>query len=239
MANKYIILDTETTGLEVNQGHRVIEIGAVLLNDRKKSEEHFHSYLNPSRLIDEEASKVHGITNSDLEDKPFFDEIAEEFINFIEGSTLVIHNAPFDIGFLNNELQIASSSYPMIEEICEVEDSLIIARNKFPGQRNSLDALANRFEVSGYDRSFHGALLDANILADVYIYLTGGQSKFEFSSDNNVAKEAKSSEKSTLTLEGLKFTSIKANKSDVIAHKKRLIEIKEKNNVETIWNNYS
>ena len=101
MAKKYIVLDTETTGLEVKQGHRVIEIGAVLLNDRKKSEEHFHSYLNPSRLIDEEASKVHGITNSDLEDKPFFDEIAEEFINFIEGSTLVIHNAPFDLGFLN------------------------------------------------------------------------------------------------------------------------------------------
>ena len=141
MAKKYIVLDTETTGLEVNQGHRVIEIGAVLLNDRKKSEEHFHSYLNPARLIDEEASKVHGITNADLEDKPFFDEIAEEFINFIEGSTLVIHNAPFDTGFLNNELKIASTSYPDLEEICEIEDSLIIARNKFPGQRNSLDAL--------------------------------------------------------------------------------------------------
>ena len=105
MAKKYIILDTETTGLEVKQGHRVIEIGAVLLNDRKKSEEHFHTYLNPSRLIDEEASKVHGITNSDLEDKPAFDEIAEEFIQFIEGSTLVIHNAPFDVGFINHEFQ--------------------------------------------------------------------------------------------------------------------------------------
>ena len=161
MAKKYIVLDTETTGLEVKQGHRVIEIGAVLLNDRKKSEEHFHSYLNPARLIDEEASKVHGITNSDLEDKPYFDEIAEEFINFIEGSTLVIHNAPFDLGFLNNELQLASTSYPSIEEICDVEDSLIIARDKFPGQRNSLDALASRYDVSGYDRTFHGALLDA------------------------------------------------------------------------------
>ena len=107
-----IILDIETTGLEHKEGHRVIEIGAVLLNDRKKSDEHFHSYLNPSRLIDEEASKVHGIINSDLEDKPFFDEIAEEFINFIEGSTLVIHNAPFDLGFLNNELQLASTIYP-------------------------------------------------------------------------------------------------------------------------------
>ena len=183
MAKKYIILDTETTGLEVKQGHRVIEIGAVLLNDRKKSEDYFHTYLNPSRLIDEEATKVHGITNSDLEDKPFFDEIAEEFIQFIEGSTLVIHNAPFDIGFLNAELQLASTSYPKIEDICEVEDSLVIARDKYPGQRNSLDALASRFDISGYDRTFHGALLDANILADVYMSLTGGQRKFGFISN--------------------------------------------------------
>ena len=171
MAKKFIILDTETTGLEVHQGHRVIEIGAVLLNDRKKSTDHFHTYLNPARLIDEEASKVHGITNEDLDDQPPFEEIAEEFLEFIEGSTLVIHNAAFDVGFLNNELQLASSKYPKLEDICEIEDSLSIARDKFPGQRNSLDALANRFEVSGYDRTFHGALLDANILADVYIYL--------------------------------------------------------------------
>ena len=134
MAKKYIILDTETTGLEVKQGHRVIEIGAVLLNDRKKSEQHFHSYLNPSRLIDEEATKVHGISNSDLDEEPFFDEIAEEFLNFIDGSTLVIHNAPFDLGFLNNELKMASISYPNLEDICEIEDTLTIAREKFPGQ---------------------------------------------------------------------------------------------------------
>ena len=114
MSKKFIILDTETTGLEVKQGHRVIEIGAVLLNDRKKSEDHFHSYINPSRLIDEEASKVHGITNSDLEDKPSFDDIAEEFLEFVDGATLVIHNAPFDVGFLNHELKLASTSYPML-----------------------------------------------------------------------------------------------------------------------------
>ena len=239
MAKKYIILDTETTGLEVLQGHRVIEIGAVLMNDRKKSEEHFHTYLNPSRLIDEEASKVHGIMNEDLEDKPAFDEIAEEFLEFVDGSTLVIHNAAFDIGFLNNELKLASSKYPKLEDICEVEDSLAIAKDKFPGQRNSLDALANRFDISNYDRTFHGALLDANILADVYMMLTGGQSKFEFSSNNDVTKDTDSSKKSTLALDGLKFTNIKANKSDLIAHKERLKEIKEKNNVETIWNNYS
>ena len=141
MAKKYIVLDTETTGLEVKQGHRVIEIGAVLLNDRKKSEEHFHSYLNPSRLIDEEASKVHGITNSDLEDKPFFDEIAEEFINFIEGSTLVIHNAPFDLGFLNNELQLASTNYPSIEEICEVKEN---SKDDKKNNKVTLEALTKK-----------------------------------------------------------------------------------------------
>ena len=130
MAKKYIILDTETTGLEVLQGHRVIEIGAVLMNDRKKSEEHFHTYLNPSRLIDEEASKVHGIMNEDLEDKPSFDEVAEEFLEFVDGSTLVIHNAAFDVGFLNNELKLASSKYPMLHNLVKVSDIFVV--NCFP-----------------------------------------------------------------------------------------------------------
>ena len=238
MAKRYIVLDTETTGLEVNQGHRVIELGAVLLNDRKKTEEHFHSYLNPSRLIDEEATKVHGIINSDLEDKPFFDEIAEEFINFVEGSTLVIHNAPFDLGFLNNELKLASVSYPKLEDICEVEDSLLIARDKFPGQRNSLDALATRFHISGYDRTFHGALLDANILADVYMQLTGGQSKFEFiSNGNSLSDQNKDSENLTIEqIDGL--PSISASKSDLKEHEKRISEIEKKYSNKTIWRNF-
>jgi DNA polymerase-3 subunit epsilon len=210
MAKKFIILDTETTGLEVQQGHRIIEIGAVLLNDRKKSEEHFHTYLNPSRLIDEEASKVHGIMNEDLLDKPYFEDVAEEFLEFIDGSTLVIHNAAFDVGFLNNELKLASSKYPLLEDICEIEDSLAIAKDKFPGQRNSLDALANRFDISGYDRTFHGALLDANILADVYMSLTGGQSKFEFDT-NNFSNNEKLSSNNTISRKNIELVSIKAN----------------------------
>ena len=234
MANKFIILDTETTGLEVQQGHRVIEIGAVLINDRKKSEEHFHTYLNPSRLIDEEASKVHGIMNEDLSDKPYFEDVAEEFLEFVDGSTLVIHNAAFDVGFLNNELKLASSKYPKLEEICEIEDSLVLAKEKFPGQRNSLDALANRFDISGYDRTFHGALLDANILADVYMSLTGGQSKFEFDS-NNQPNNDKSSSKNTILREGIELISIKANKSDIEEHESRLLDIEKRNSVETIW----
>ena len=234
MANKFIILDTETTGLEVQQGHRIIEIGAVLLNDRKKSDEHFHSYLNPSRLIDEEASKVHGIMNEDLLDKPYFEEVAEEFLEFVDGSTLVIHNAAFDVGFLNNELKLASSKYPMLEEICEIEDSLALAKDKFPGQRNSLDALANRFDISGYDRTFHGALLDANILADVYMSLTGGQSKFEFDS-SNLSNSKKTSSKNTISREGIELISIKASKSDIEEHESRLLDIEKRNSVETIW----
>ena len=238
MVKKYIVLDTETTGLEVKQGHRVIEIGAVLLNDRKKSEDHFHSYLNPSRLIDEEASKVHGITNQDLEDKPSFDEIAEEFINFIEGATLVIHNAPFDLGFLNNELQLASTSYPKIEEICEVEDSLTIARDKFPGQRNSLDALATRYDVSGYDRTFHGALLDANILADVYMQLTGGQSKFEFITNGTVSSN-KNIDSDNLIIEKIdNLPKINTCKDDILAHESRIAEIEKKHSISAIWRKF-
>ena len=234
MAKKYIILDTETTGLEVKQGHRIIEIGAVLLNDRKKSEVHFHTYLNPSRLIDEEASKVHGIMNEDLMDKPFFDQIAEEFLEFIDGSTLVIHNAAFDVGFLNNELKLASSKYPMLEEICEIEDSLALAKDKFPGQRNSLDALANRFDISGYDRTFHGALLDANILADVYMSLTGGQSKFEFYSNNTISNSIISS-KNEITGKDVDLVSIKASSHDLKEHELRLADIEKRNDVKTIW----
>ena len=238
MAKKYIVLDTETTGLEVKQGHRVIEIGAVLLNDRKKSEDHFHSYLNPSRSIDEEASKVHGIVNSDLEGMPSFDEIAEAFIEFIEGSTLVIHNAPFDVGFLNHELKLASTSFPMLEDICEIEDSLSLARDKYPGQRNSLDALAVRYDISGYDRTFHGALLDANILADVYMRLTGGQSKFEFDSNGvSNAINAKKVKKNNIE-EFSDLVSIKSSKSDLDAHEKRLLDIEKNNNIQTIWRKF-
>ena len=235
MAKKFIILDTETTGLEVHQGHRVIEIGAVLLNDRKKSTDHFHTYLNPARLIDEEASKVHGITNADLDDQPPFEEIAEEFLEFIEGSTLVIHNAAFDVGFLNNELQLASSKYPKLEDICEIEDSLSIARDKFPGQRNSLDALANRFEVSGYDRTFHGALLDANILADVYIYLTGGQSKFEFIANNNDQSKQEADMQSELSNQDFNLAKIIANTKDISAHEEKLKDMQDRSSIEPIW----
>ena len=228
MIKKLIVLDTETTGLEVDQGHRIVEVGAVALADRKRTDLHFHSYLNPQRSIDEEAEKVHGLSMERLSTEPEFSEIAESFLEFVEGSILVIHNAAFDLGFLNAELKRASSQYPALEEICDVEDTLLLARNKFPGQRNSLDALANRFEVTGYDRSFHGALLDANILADVYIHLTGGQSKFEFMTSNtNLNSESQSSD---LKIDFKKFPipKIMISQEDILNHEQRILAINSK-----------
>ena len=228
MIKKLIVLDTETTGLEVEQGHRIVEVGAVALADRRRTDLHFHSYLNPQRAIDEEAERVHGLSLERLTNEPEFAEIAESFLEFVEGSILVIHNAAFDLGFLNAELKRASSKYPALEEICDVEDTLLMARNKFPGQRNSLDALANRFEIGGYDRSFHGALLDANILADVYIHLTGGQSKFEFmSSDINSNSESEISD-SSIDLKKYPIPQIVVSKEDMLANDQRIASINAK-----------
>jgi len=228
MTKKFIVLDTETTGLEVEQGHRIIEVGAVALADRKRTDIHFHSYLNPQRSIDEEAEKVHGISTDRLVNEPEFSEIAESFLEFVEGSILVIHNAAFDLGFLNAELKRASSKYPALEEICEVEDTLLMARNKFPGQRNSLDALANRFEISGYDRSFHGALLDANILADVYIHLTGGQSKFEFMSSNINSNSDGEIGEFSIDLDKSPIPKIIVSQEDMLANDQRIAAINSK-----------
>ena len=222
MTKKLIVLDTETTGLEVEQGHRIVEVGAVALADRKRTDLHFHSYLNPQRSIDEEAEKVHGLSMERLSSEPEFSEIAESFLEFVEGSILVIHNAAFDLGFLNAELKRASSQYPTLEEICEVEDTLLLARSKFPGQRNSLDALANRFEVTGYDRSFHGALLDANILADVYIHLTGGQSKFEFITSNTNSNLNNQSGDLNIDFKKFPIPKITVSQEEILAHDQRI-----------------
>ena len=236
MTKKLIVLDTETTGLEVDQGHRVVEIGAVLLEDRKQTDQHFHTYLNPQRAIDEEAQRVHNISNEQVKNAPDFSEIAESFLEFIDGSILVIHNAPFDLGFLNSELKRASSAYPFIEEICEIEDSLIIARQKFPGQRNSLDALINRFEITGYDRSYHGGLVDAQILADVFVRLTGGQSKFEFMSSQGGSSSGESNIKQPVNFDEFPVVQVPISDDDITAHKNRLQQIEADNKLITLWN---
>lgn len=172
---RLIVLDTETTGLEPSQGHKIIEIGGVEVVDRKLTGKHFHKYINPQRDIDDGAFEVHGISSEFLADKPTFAEIAEEFVDFVKGAELVIHNASFDVSFLNYELSLLEQTPGTIEEHCQVTDSLALARHKHPGQKNSLDALCRRYAVDNSARQLHGALLDAEILADVYLLMTGGQ----------------------------------------------------------------
>ena len=178
---RQIVLDTETTGLEVSQGHRIIEIGCVELVNRRLTGNHYHQYINPEREIDQGAIEVHGITNEFLADKPLFASVAEDFFEFIAGAELVIHNAPFDVGFLDSELQRLEQSFAPIADICSVIDTLVMARGKHPGQRNNLDALCQRYMVDNSQRDLHGALLDAEILADVYLAMTGGQTVFQLS----------------------------------------------------------
>lgn len=173
---RQIVLDTETTGLEPEQGHRIIEIGGVELVDRQLTGRQFHEYLNPERKIDRGALEVHGIDEGFLAEKPTFAEVAETFVQFIEGAELIIHNAPFDLGFLDYELSRLPGERRRVKELCEeVTDSLALARSKYPGQKNSLDALCRRYAVDNSARQNHGALLDAQILADVYLAMTGGQ----------------------------------------------------------------
>ena len=177
---RQVILDTETTGLEWGLGHRVIEIGCIELSGRRVTDNRFHSFINPERSIDHGALEVHGISAESLLGKPKFSEIADEFLEFITGSELVIHNADFDIGFLNNELSLTGRNVGQIEDVCSVQDTLQLARNLHPGQRNSLDALCKRYGVENSHRTLHGAMLDAEILADVYLAMTGGQTELSF-----------------------------------------------------------
>jgi DNA polymerase III subunit epsilon len=172
---RQIVLDTETTGLSPETGHRLIEIGCVELVDRRLTGNNFHQYLHPERDIDPEALKVHGITSAFLADKPRFAEIAAAFLRYISDAELIIHNAPFDVGFLNHELQRWHPGLPTIAERGAVCDTLVLARHRHPGQRNSLDALCKRYQIDNTQRTLHGALLDAEILAEVYLAMTGGQ----------------------------------------------------------------
>lgn len=172
---RQIILDTETTGLETADGHRIIEIGCYELNNRRPTGNTFHYYLNPDREVDAGALEVHGITNEYLADKPRFAEIAGAFLDFVRDAQLVIHNAPFDVGFINNELARLEGTWGEITDHAGVLDTLALARGMHPGQRNSLDALCKRYGIDNAQRELHGALLDAQILADVYLAMTGGQ----------------------------------------------------------------
>jgi len=172
---RQIVLDTETTGLEPTQGHRIIEIGCVEISNRRVTKQHYHQYLQPDRQIDAGAGKVHGITSDFLQDKPRFADIVTEFMDFIRDTELIIHNASFDVSFLNHELSLLKQNWQPLTHYCQVTDTLALARKFHPGQKNNLDALSKRYGVDNSNRQLHGALLDSEILAEVYLAMTGGQ----------------------------------------------------------------
>ncbi len=213
-----IVLDTETTGLEYAQGHRIIEIGCVELQGRRLTGAHYHQYLQPDRMIDEGAIEVHGITNEFLQDKPRFADIADEFLEFITGAELIIHNAPFDVGFINNEFSLYNPKQQKLIDFCTILDTLKLARQKHPGVKNSLDALCKRYDVDNTQRQLHGALLDAEILADVYLRMTGGQTKLSFNdfSEDNTANAVAQIAKIDSDRPPLKI--IKADTAELMEH---------------------
>lgn len=183
---RQVVLDTETTGLDPRQGHRIIEIGALELIDRRLSGRDFHVYINPERDIEAGAMEVHGITEEFLRDKPVFSEVVEDFLAFIDGAELLIHNAPFDVGFLDNELSIMGHDLASVTDVATILDTLELAKDLNPGQRNNLDALCKRYDVDNTSRTLHGALLDSEILADVYLAMTGGQTDLGLSLERAV-----------------------------------------------------
>lgn len=231
---KQIILDTETTGLDPKSGHRVIEIGCIELINRKFTGEQFHVYLNPDRDSEEGALKVHGLTTEFLSDKPRFTEIYDDFIKFIDKSELLIHNAEFDVKFLDHEIKLLSKKLPSISNcVSKITDTLQIAREKHPGQRNSLDALVKRYEIGGYDRELHGALLDSQILGDVYLSMTGGQSALNFSDTNDenssMADQGNNKEHLDLNLRVIELSDEEKN-----AHKEYLLRMKDETGTDPI-----
>ncbi|MBL1275182.1 MAG: DNA polymerase III subunit epsilon [Ectothiorhodospiraceae bacterium] len=231
---RQIVLDTETTGLEPKQGHRIIEIGCVELVNRRLTGRHYHQYLQPDREIDVGAIEVHGISNEFLTDKPRFADVFEDFMTFVRGAELVIHNAPFDMGFLNHEMKLLNRNEGVLEAHCTVLDTLALARKMHPGQKNNLDALCRRYEVNNAHRELHGALLDAEILADVYLFMTGGQT--------DLLLGGKGSE--TLGLVGEmrrvaadrpRLKVLKAGEQEEVAHQQRLQAMNDANGSPCLW----
>nr|WP_298168782.1 DNA polymerase III subunit epsilon [uncultured Pseudomonas sp.] len=234
-----VVLDTETTGMPVADGHRIIEIGCVELIGRRLTGRHFHVYLQPDREIDEGAIAVHGITNEFVQDKPRFKEIADEFFEFIKGAQLIIHNAAFDVGFINNEFAlIKQNERADISEHCSILDTLLMARERHPGQRNNLDALCKRYGVDNSGRDLHGALLDAEILADVYLTMTGGQTNLSLAGegsegDGNGRQQASPIRR--LAADRALTRVIRANADELSAHLARLAIIEKSAGAPSLW----
>lgn len=227
MAHRQIVLDTETTGIDPKQGHRIIEIGCVELVNRRLTGNNFHVYIDPERDIEDEAIFIHGITTQFLAGKPKFKDIAAEFLEYIKGAELVIHNAPFDVGFMDNEFTLLRQNYPKTADICQVLDTLLMARNLHPGQKNNLDALCRRYEIDNSKRTLHGALLDSEILADVYLGMTGGQVALNLANQEGRAGN-RSNEVKRLSPNRPRLNVILADNNEEKAHQERLNLITDK-----------
>ena len=233
--NRIVVLDTETTGLNPQEGHRIIEIGCVELVKRRLTGKRFHVYINPDRIIDEGAIAVHGITNQFLDDKPHFEQIAEDFIAFIKGAELVIHNAPFDVGFINHEFSRLENKAGTVTDYSEVFDTLAFARKKHPGQRNSLDALCKRYGIDNSHRDLHGALLDAEILADVFLIMTGGQSSLLDEGQSGLSESSINMGVIRVSADRPALKVIRCNDEELTAHQQRLEAIVKASGT-CIWN---
>lgn len=226
---RQIILDTETTGLNVEQGHKIIEIGCVELINRKLTGNHYHQYINPGREIDAGALAVHGITTEFLQDYPVFGDIAKKFMDFIKDAELIIHNAPFDVGFINFELSQAKQKWEPLASYCRVIDTLVLARQLHVGQRNSLDALCKRYSIDNSQREYHGALLDAHLLSRVYLAMTGGQATlFGDAEANEAASVSQQIAATTLVRNQHQLRVIEASAEELTAHAERLQQMAEK-----------
>ena len=234
---RQVVLDTETTGLEPKQGHRIIEIGCVELVNRRLTGRHYHQYINPEREIDEGAMAVHGISNEFVANKPVFSAIVDEFRDFIAGAELVIHNAPFDIGFIDHEFAMLDRGLGKTADICGVLDTLAMARYKHPGQKNNLDALCKRYGVDNSQRDLHGALLDAEILADVYLFMTGGQRNLALSAegDDDDSGSARIESVRHLSRERSPLPVIRADAQELQAHEDKLQIIQKSSDGQCIW----
>ena len=232
---RQVILDTETTGLEPTQGHKIIEIGCVEMINRRLTGKHFHAYINPQREIDDGAIEVHGITNEFLQDKPLFKDVVAEFLEYVKDAELVIHNAPFDIGFLDHELRSLGSKLGKMGDYCTVLDTLVLARQMHPGQKNSLDALCKRYFIDNSHRELHGALLDSEILAEVYLGMTGGQSDLTLSHKQDYLTAGRDNEGIRRLPENRPpFKIITADDTEVAAHQEYLIAITKESGKDTL-----
>ncbi|MCL4792017.1 MAG: DNA polymerase III subunit epsilon [Gammaproteobacteria bacterium] len=231
---RQVVLDTETTGLELRLGHRVIEVGCVELVNRRRTSRTLHHYLQPDRDIDPGAQEVHGISIDMLRDKPRFGEIVEDFLGFISGAELIIHNAEFDVGFLNAELRRTGRQPATVTEVCTVVDTLALARRLHPGQRNSLDALCKRYSIDNSGREYHGALLDAHLLADVYLAMTGGQATLSLDR-NSPEAGGQAQESRQIDRAGLELRVIHATDDELLEHEQQLQLIDKASKGKTLW----